>query len=155
MWPLHRTQNGLSALLLAATMVPVAAHADEYVINQNQTGITLPGVVMPNGFDEVRAADGTICRSSMAGSGPYLDSGLLGGGLNDSANTISAYGRIVVPLGKQPPRLDCDRLYRLELERLQLEVQLLKRGLDPRTSTAVSNDAEWAKDDAWTTGDRK
>lgn len=143
--------------VLVATMLPLAAHADDqYIIKQNQTGLTLPGVAPPNGYDEIRAADGTTCRSAaLAGNGAYVDSGVIGGGLDGNTNnTISAYGRVVIPLGERVPRLDCDRLYKLELERLQLEVQLLKRGLDPRLSQPVSNDAGWA-DEGWTNSGRK
>lgn len=153
---LSRAPVALTAVFLLVWPAPLPALAeDQYIINQNHTGVTLPGVVMPGGFDEVRAADGTTCRSSMAGSGAYLDSGIMGGGLDGSSNSISAYGRIVIPLGERPKRLDCDRLYRLELERLRLEVELLQRGLDPRMTTAVSNDADWANDDGWTTDGRE
>ncbi|MCR4267811.1 hypothetical protein [Nitratireductor sp. ZSWI3] len=142
----------LVALLLAGASAAGAGDT-QYVINQNQTGVALPGVVMPNGFDEIRAADGTTCRSSMAGSGAYLDSGIIGGGLDSSSNSVSAYGRLVVPLGEKPPRLNCDKLYRLELERLELEVRLLRQGLDPRaTSNAVG---AWASDTGWSNKDRR
>ncbi|WP_246249192.1 hypothetical protein [Chelativorans alearense] len=153
----HRSSLALSAVLFAGLPVPGAALADsgQYIINQNQTGLNLPGVAMPNGFDEIRAADGTTCRSSMGGRGAYLDSGVVGGGLNNNSSTLSAYGRVVVPMGRKPPRLDCDRLYQLELQRLELEVKLLKRGLDPRMNEAAPSDADWASDDGWTTGDRK
>ncbi|MCT7375257.1 hypothetical protein [Chelativorans salis] len=152
-----RPSFALITALFMGWLVPGAALADsgQYIINQNQTGLNLPGVTMPNGFDEIRAADGTTCRSSMGGRGAYLDSGVVGGGLNNNSSTLSAYGRVVVPMGKGPPRLDCDRLYQLELQRLELEVELLKRGLDPRMSAPTTNDAEWASDDGWTTGDRK
>ena len=128
----------------------VYGDSDQYVINQNQTGVTLPGVVMPNGFDEIRAADGTTCRASMAGSGAYLDSGVIG---DNSSHRISAYGRLVVPLGKKPTRLDCDKLYQLELKRLELEVELMRRGLDPRMRSNASGD--WASDASWSNEGRR
>jgi hypothetical protein len=139
----------LAGLAACWTSGHALAQDGVYVVNQNQTGVNLPGVVVPNGFDEVRAADGTTCRSAVSGSGAYLDSGVIGSGLNGENNSISAYGRLVVPLGAQMRRLDCRQLYQLELERLQLEVQMLKRGLDPRLSAGVS-DAEWATDASWT-----
>ncbi|MCR4267808.1 hypothetical protein [Nitratireductor sp. ZSWI3] len=134
-----------------------AARAENrnYIINQNQTGISLPGVVTPNGFDEIRAADGTTCRAAMGGSGAYVDSGLVGGGLNGDSSALSAYGRVVVPLGTKPTRLDCDRLYQLELKRLQLEVKMLERGLDPRSGGSVSGNSDWAQGSEWTTKGRK
>ena len=39
------------------------------------------------------------------------------------------YARIVIPLGAQPKRLDCARLYELEIEKLKAEIQMLKVGL--------------------------
>ena len=39
------------------------------------------------------------------------------------------YARIIVPLGASPRRLDCARLYDLEIARLKAEIQLLKTGL--------------------------
>lgn len=142
----YRAPRTLSAVLFMSVFAVPAALAGEtqYIINQNQSGMTLPGVVMPNGFDEVRAADGTTCRSSMAGSGAYLDSGLIGGGLDGGSSSLSAYGRFVVPLGEKPARLNCDRLYQLELERLELEVRLLKQGLDPRATS--NRGGVWAAD---------
>jgi hypothetical protein len=59
------------------------------------------------GGDEVRARDGTTCKQ-----GTY--NGTL-------------YARIVIPFGKTPDRLDCTRLYSLEIERLQLEIDKLKQ----------------------------
>ncbi|KFB09792.1 hypothetical protein [Nitratireductor basaltis] len=152
----HGTQGAIAALIIISGFVAPSQAEQQYIINQNQTGITLPGVVVPNGYDEVRAADGTSCRSSVAASGAYVDSGVIGGGLDDSgSNTLSAYGRVVVPLGQRPRRLNCDKLYQLELERLQLEVKMLKRGLDPRLGTAATDNPEWAQDDGWTNEGRR
>lgn len=116
----------------------------------DQKSFTLPGVSMPGGFDEVRAADGTTCRAAMGGSGAYLDSGVIGGGLNEDTRSVSAYGRIVVPLGRSPTRLNCDRLYQLELRRLELEVKMLERGLDPRGGGGSSSLGGWADGPEWT-----
>lgn len=152
---IYRAPCTLSAALFTTVFAVSATFAGEtqYIINQNQSGMTLPGVVMPNGFDEVRAADGTTCRSSMAGSGAYLDSGLIGGGLDSGSSSVSAYGRLVVPLGEKPARLNCDRLYQLELERLELEVRLLKQGLDPRATN--NRGGAWANDASWKTTSRR
>ncbi|MEM8651512.1 MAG: hypothetical protein AAGF54_13345 [Pseudomonadota bacterium] len=116
-----------SIALISAT----SAFAQEsQIINQNISGFNLPGVSLPQGQDEVRAADGTTCRSSVAGSGAYLDLGVIGNPeQSSSANSTSAYGRIVIPLGKKPPRLDCTRLYNVEVRRLELELKLMELGL--------------------------
>lgn len=136
MWTFHSATRqvgcGLAAFAIPMTLaVHSQAQQKEYIVNQNQTGLHLPGVTLPNGYDEVRAADGTYCRSAMAGSGAYFDTGVIGGGIGQSGNQMAAYGRLVVPLGAKPRRLDCDHLYQLELQRLGLEVDLLKQGLHP------------------------
>ena len=37
-----------------------------------------------------------------------------------------AYARVTIPLGKQPKRIDCSRMYEWEIERLQEEIALLR-----------------------------
>ncbi|WP_156750991.1 hypothetical protein [Mesorhizobium sp. AA23] len=110
-----------------------------------QTGFTLPGVTLPQGQDEVHASDGTTCRSAVSGSGAYLDVGVIRGNSNSQSNSdLATYGRVVVPIGRTPKRVDCGRLYELEVERLQLELKLLKMGLgaDGQTgSVAAPNPA--------------
>lgn len=131
----------LSILWVLVAIVP--ARAGDYIISQKQTGFTLPGVALPSGQDEIRAADGTSCRSSIANSGAYLDSGVIAG--NDEY-TAAAYGRVVIPLGRKPKRLDCSRLYELEIQRLQLELEMAKRGLGAGSGT---DEANWTSGDEW------
>ena len=105
------------------------ASAETFTLNQNQTGFTLPGVNTPGGYDEVRAADGTTCRSSIGNSGPYVDVGAVGNHQDGSFGNGAVYGRVIVPLGRRGGRPDCRRLYQLELERLEMEVRLMRAGL--------------------------
>jgi hypothetical protein len=108
-----------------------SAFAENTVINQNMSGFNLPGVVLPQGSDEVRAADGTTCRSAVSGSGAYIDVGVIGNPEQDTVDaTFSAYGRLVVPLGRIGPRLDCTALYDLEVQRLAIELKLTQMGLN-------------------------
>lgn len=115
-------------LTLAAAIPFGPAAAQESIISQDISGFSLPGVQMPQGADEVRAADGTTCRSAVGNSGAYLDVGLMGKP-GASTKDVSAYGRVVVPIGKTPKRLNCAQLYELEVERLKMELQLMKMGL--------------------------
>ena len=126
--------GALAVLLFAA----LPANADD--VNQN-SGFSLPGVTLPQGTDEVRAADGTSCRSAVGGNGAYLDVGVIG--KQRTADDNAYYGRVVVPLGKSPKRLDCSRLYELEVERLKLELELAKAGLG-RTEDAEIDSTETA-----------
>ncbi|MFP1633225.1 hypothetical protein ACLB6G_15955 [Zhengella sp. ZM62] len=115
-----------------------ASRADDVnYISQNIQGFNLPGVQLPQGADEVRAADGTTCRSAVSGNGAYLDVGVIGTPKSTGAggSTASAYGRIVIPLGRSPKRLDCSQLYALEVERLKMELRLMQMGLGAQAVT--------------------
>lgn len=125
-----------SALALALGGFLSSAGAQEATQN---AGFSLPGVTLPSGTDEVRAADGTSCRSAVGGNGAYLDVGVIG--KQSASNDNAYYGRVVVPLGKAPRRLDCASLYELEIERLKLELELAKAGMG-RTQDAEVDSTE-------------
>ncbi|AZO09495.1 hypothetical protein EJ074_10425 [Mesorhizobium sp. M3A.F.Ca.ET.080.04.2.1] len=138
-----RASQLLTLSLLAVLAVVGQGFAEDILnLNQNQTGFTLPGVSLPQGQDEVHASDGTTCRSAVSGSGAYLDVGVVRGNDNSQSNRdVATYGRVVVPIGRTPKRVDCSRLYELEVERLQLELKLLKMGLADGGQTASTTSA--------------
>jgi hypothetical protein len=146
MWEVLRHTG--SAIIIAAISGSVFAQSSfaqstQQVFNSQQFGFNLPRPPIPNGFDEVRAADGTSCRSSIAGNGAYLDFGGIGAEDSPGSGALSGatiYGRVTVPLGAKPNRIDCSSLYQLELERLQHELNLAKAAL--RTRGQAKND-EW------------
>lgn len=142
----------LCTATLAACLFPNTVIAEDvYNLNQNQTGFSLPGVTLPQGQDEVRASDGTTCRSAVSGSGAYMDVGLIQGAGKNTGET-AAYGRIIVPLERKRARIDCTKLYELEVQRLQMELKLLKMGLGHNsTPGAASEEANWAKE-GWSNG---
>jgi hypothetical protein len=123
------------ALAAMSTGISPVLAEDVYNLNQNESGFNLPGVTLPQGQDEVHASDGTTCRSAVSGTGAYLDLGVIRGN-NQSNNDVATYGRVVIPIGRSPKRVDCSRLYELEVERLQLELKLLKMGLGADGQTA-------------------
>ncbi|MGO4559286.1 hypothetical protein [Rhizobiales bacterium 3FA27D7] len=125
------TKALLTTLLVTGTSGWQAHAEDVYKLVQNQNGFDLPGVTLPQGQDEVRAADGTTCSSSISGSGAYLDMGVIRNSAAVTTQDMAAYGRVVIPLGSRPKRLDCSRLYNLEVERLQIELDLMKMGVGP------------------------
>ncbi|RUU22055.1 hypothetical protein EOD10_06090 [Mesorhizobium sp. M7A.T.Ca.TU.009.01.3.2] len=137
------------ALAAAWACASPAGAEDVYNLNQNESGFNLPGVTLPQGQDEVRAADGTTCRSAVSGSGAYVDLGLIRGN-SQSDNSVATYGRVVIPIGRTPKRVDCSRLYELEVERLHLELKLLKMGLGADGQTAsVAATAPAAASPGW------
>ncbi|MDX2309219.1 MAG: hypothetical protein NW216_13335 [Hyphomicrobium sp.] len=150
MWSLLGSARRLTlALTIAgaaiASALPAAAqYGNGYPYNySNHTysyGLNLPQVPMPNGQDEIRAADGTSCRSSMASNAAYLDLGAFGSqGYNGDVEGGTFYGRVIMPLGETPKRLDCAKLYELEILRLKHELDLVRSG-----GGAVGGEADFA-----------
>jgi len=121
------------------------SYAQQTNVNNNQNyGFHLPTPVTPYGFDEVRASDGTTCRSSLASSGPYVDvGGLTGQDHSGNSNGATVYGRIVIPLGKKPDRLNCRSLYQLEIDRLEHELRLARSGVG---SGQAGSEGSWSKE---------
>ncbi len=92
------------------------------------------------GEDSIETASGTRCRQSINSNGAYLDVGMaasrttdrqpdpyrVGQVHQDRGTDALGYARMVVPLGKKPARIDCARLYELELARMKREIELLK-----------------------------
>lgn len=126
-------RNSLLAASLASLAVPVSANR----------GIFLPPAPGgPGGEDSIETADGTRCRQSINSNGAYLDVGAAGNAAKplagdragngvvlfsqDRDQEALAYVRVTIPLGPKPVRLDCSRLYELEIVRLQRELELLR-----------------------------
>lgn len=96
----------------------------------------------PGGEDTIETASGARCRQSMNSNGAYVDVGLTGRtssgkgqggfypGTNQGGNEALGYARVTLPIGKQPPRLDCSRLYELEIARMKREIELLKLAVE-------------------------
>ena len=154
-----RTSFIISGLVASPTLAE-----DIYYLNQSQSGFNLPGVSLPQGQDEARAADGTTCRSAVGGSGAYLDVGAINGSNNRNGD-IATYGRVVIPLGQGGKRMNCSELYDLEIARLRAELKLLQMGVVSQPNDAVvvakgsgarakSQDANWA-DTGWSDGNAK
>ncbi len=137
-----------SAIAVQAT--PVSAWAQTSTTNQNLSGFSLPGVTLPQGHDEVRAADGTSCRSAVSGNGAYMDVGVMGNP-DSTVNSTALYGRVVVPLNSPRKRVDCTRLYELEVERLRVELELLKMGMgrDPVSTSSTSGGEQGEEKQSW------
>jgi hypothetical protein len=101
-------------------------------------GILLPPApVGPGGEDSITTSDGVRCSQSINSNGGYLDLGIAGGNLGNyygapttTDQSTIGYARIIIPLGEAPRRLNCDRLYQLEIQRLKAEIQMLQIGLE-------------------------
>jgi hypothetical protein len=92
----------------------------------------------PGGEDRIETASGTRCSQSINSNGSYLDVGVAASSANgrDTYSTpffsdrrgseALGYVRMTVPLGHRPARVDCTRVYELEIQRMKREIELLK-----------------------------
>jgi hypothetical protein len=92
------------------------------------------------GGDEVRARDGSTCRQGTHDI-PVLDIGgslmpsdtsstmaLPGMPVAPSTTNLGVYARVVIPLGTSSiARVDCTQLFSLEIERLTMELEKMKK----------------------------
>ena len=94
----------------------------------NQQGFNLPSMPSQSGQDIVRGSGGISCQSAIGSGGAKLDMGVIGSNDIFDREAASVYGRISIPLGKRPKRVDCSKLYDLEISRLKMELQLMRAG---------------------------
>lgn len=108
------------------------------VMSFNAVAISLPSARLPSGSDRV-SGSGVTCDSSISPDA-YLEVGAYGtqnandrdyynssnSWDNSDANEAGAFVRVVVPIGGPKERLNCGRLYDLEIQRLQYELEILK-----------------------------
>lgn len=137
-----RLLSPVFALGLALVCLPVASQT-------NIGSVQLPQAPQfPQGQDSIRAADGTTCTTSTAPRDKFMDVGVVGGGTSGvgvenaypyvyqpgaaipsnqyGRMTAGVYARIVINLDPEKPKLDCARLYELEIQRLRLEIEQMK-----------------------------
>lgn len=98
-----------------------------------------PPPVGPGGEDSITTSEGVRCSQSINSNGGYLDLGVAGGDLStyysgseggSAPSSAVGYARVIIPLGQTPQRLDCGRLYELEIQKLKAEIEMLKIGLE-------------------------
>lgn len=106
-------------------------------------GIVLPPSIPSFGQDEFHASDGTSCRSSMDGARrieagaygisareaePYRDNSL-SDFTRDPSQNVGVYVRFTMSLDARRTRIDCNRLYELELAKKNLELNMMQQSL--------------------------
>lgn len=113
------------AVLFILMGTPVLADAS------SSLNLAIPGSPMNYQSDQFRAGD--LDCSNAIGSATQLEFGVTGIIDKDMGNQIGdvgVYSRIIIPLGKRvKSRIDCNKLYELELKKKQLEVQKLEQEL--------------------------
>mgnify|MGYP001094187952 CR=1 FL=1 len=127
-------------LLLVAVVMPVSAQADSSSLN-----LALPS--MPGSYQSDKFRAGDLDCSNAIGSATRMEMGVTGlisrendFGIQDSPRDVGVYARIVIPLGAKPKeRIDCNRLFELELRKKQLEVMKLERELEQLRALQFQN----------------
>lgn len=101
------------------------------------SNIGIPSPSIQSGYDRVYSSSGTSCESSQEPD-MYYQIGLTASkddktGLNNKSyggnyerDEIAAYAQIVIPISDGRKRVDCSRLYDLEIQKLQAEILKLK-----------------------------
>jgi len=134
------------ALILLVVLISgcsiIAAFADS---TSNSLNLSLPNSSIGYQSDKFRA--GELDCSNAIGSATQLEfgvTGLIQGGTistdNKKTGDIGVYSRIIIPLGKRAKsRIDCNRLYELELQKKELEVMKLQQEINQLRSLSFEN----------------
>ena len=117
---------------LVLLMVAKSAYADS---TSNSLSLSLPNSGTSYQSDSFRSGD--LDCSNAIGSATNIEFGLTsiiqGGTAENSGRTgdIGIYSKITIPLGKRAKsRIDCNRLYELELQKKPLEVMKLQQEIN-------------------------
>lgn len=118
-------------IILVICMMAGSAYAESL-------NLQLPSA--PGSYQSDKFKSGQMDCSNAIGSATTLEfgvTGLIDGGRYDAMNnwinekdvgSIGVYSRIVIPLGSKPKkRIDCNRLYELELQKKSLELEQLRK----------------------------
>ena len=111
----------------------------------NSLSLSLPNSSLGYQSDKFRA--GELDCSNAIGSATQLEfgvTGLIQGGTistnGKKVGDIGVYSRIIIPLGKRvKSRINCNRLYELELQKKELEVMKLQQEINQLRSLAFEN----------------
>jgi len=119
--------------------------ATSALAQSSSLNLALPGMPQSYQSDSFRAGD--LDCSNAIGSATMAEFGVTGivpqGSLtsgSSDAGDVGVYARIVIPLGKRvKSRINCNRLYELELKKKQLEVMKLETELQQLRSLTFEN----------------
>jgi hypothetical protein len=106
----------------------------------NSLNLSLPNASQNFQADKFRA--GELDCSNAIGSATNWEFGVTGLIQSDTTKTgdIGVYSRITIPLGARArSRIDCNRLYELELQKKELEVLKLQKEINQLRSLSFEN----------------
>lgn len=116
------------------------AYADS---TSNSLSLSIPNSSTNYQADKFRA--GELDCSNAIGSATNIEFGVTGiiqggTGSQQQVGDIGVYSKITIPLGKRAKnRIDCNRLYELELQKKQLEVMKLQQEINQLRSLSFEN----------------
>lgn len=108
--------------------------------NAQNASLNLALPSSPGSYMSDRFRSGELDCSMAIGSGTNVEFGVVGVINNSSNQTITTnvappskdvgvYGRIIIPIGGPKGRVDCNRLYEMELNKRAMEIEKLEREL--------------------------
>jgi hypothetical protein len=125
--------------IVLVSSISTAAYADNASVN-----LSIPG--MPQSYQSDRFRAGDLDCSNAIGSATQLEFGVTGivekndMFSNDEMGDVGVYARIIIPLGDRVrSRVDCSKLYELELRKKELEVQKLEQELQQLRTLQFEN----------------
>ena len=84
----------------------------------------------PGSYQSDRFRSGELDCSMAIGSGTNIEFGVMGIIINNvttpNARDVGVYGRITIPIGGPKGRVDCNRLYEMELRKRAMEIEKLE-----------------------------
>lgn len=117
--------------------------------------MSFPSSKSSNGYDRISGTTGLVCESSI-GADTYFELGTYAN--NDNATPTKYYGassntakfgnendafgiyaRVTIPLTGPKKRVNCNKLYDLEIEKLKLEIERLK-SINVNVNGGIAND---------------
>lgn len=122
------------------------------IVAFNASASSLPSLGSTGTGSEVRTAAGATCKTGTQRT--IVDVGMTHKSLTDTAvpqgianpyygvnmmpqDTGMVYARIVIPIGAKESRINCKRMYNLEIQRMQTENALLRKQLEQLRNSAV------------------
>jgi hypothetical protein len=123
--------------ILMVIMIGSTASAD----SSSSMNLAIPSSPMSYQSDQFRA--GELDCSNAIGSATQLEFGVTGiidKDMGNQVGDVGVYSRIIIPLGKRvKSRIDCNKLYELELKKKQLEVMKLEQELQALRTLQFEN----------------
>lgn len=121
-------QNYLRPMVIASTLSLACVTSYPSLasdLDRISGAISLPNSPNSYNYDEIQTSEGTRCHQGIS-NGKSFEFGVAG---TDASNTV-AYARLIVPIGKKPKRIDCSRVYELEIQRLKAELEIMKYSME-------------------------